>query len=103
MSEELKSCPFCGSPVVYMTLFTGMKMFYCKNRRECGAVVSFDNHACNNPHNDSARIAAWNPGSTVRTMMSLEQAIEYDEEAAKANESLVSNHEKENRWISNES
>lgn len=58
--DELKRCPFCGSPVVYMSLFTDMKMFYCKNHKKCGAVVSFDNPVCNNSHNDSARIAAWN-------------------------------------------
>lgn len=57
---QLKRCPFCGSEVVYMTLFTGMKMFYCKNYKECGAVVSFDNPVCNIKGNDRARVDAWN-------------------------------------------
>ena len=30
---ELKPCPFCGSEVTYMTMITGVKMFYCKNYR----------------------------------------------------------------------
>ena len=59
-SEKLKPCPFCGSEVVYMTLFTGMKMFYCKNHKDCGAVVSFDNPACNRSRADMERISAWN-------------------------------------------
>ena len=58
--DKLKPCPFCGSEVTYMTLFTGMKMFYCKNHRGCGAVVSFDNPACNDPSADWARRGAWN-------------------------------------------
>ena len=60
MIEEIKRCPFCGNKVQYMTLFTGIKMFYCMNTISCGAVVSFDNPACNNPYNDKARIDAWN-------------------------------------------
>ena len=57
--NELKKCPFCGSNVVLMTLFTGIKMFYCKNYDECGAVVSFDNPKCNSD-NDKAKIESWN-------------------------------------------
>ena len=57
---ELKPCPFCGSEVTYMTMITGIKMFYCKNYRGCGAVVSFDNPACNDPSADWARCGAWN-------------------------------------------
>lgn len=56
--NELKKCPFCGSNVTLMTLFTGMKMFYCKNYKDCGAVVSFDNPKCN--VSDAAKINAWN-------------------------------------------
>lgn len=58
--NKLKPCPFCGSEVSYMPLFTGMKMFYCKNHKGCGAVVSFDNPVCNDPKNDWARTGAWN-------------------------------------------
>ena len=58
--DELKPCPFCGSEVTYMTMLTGIKMFYCRNLRGCGAIVSFDNPACNDPRADWARIGAWN-------------------------------------------
>lgn len=58
MVENIKKCPFCGSAVTFMTIITGMKMFYCKNYRECGAVVSFDNPRCN--LSDRAKIEAWN-------------------------------------------
>ena len=53
--EELRKCPFCGSEVGFMTL---MKMFYCKNYKDCGAIVSFDNPAANNF--DKAKIECWN-------------------------------------------
>ena len=60
MSEiNLKPCPFCGGKADYMTLFSGMKMFYCRNHKTCGAVISFDNAACNIPQNDKGRIEAW--------------------------------------------
>ena len=55
---ELKPCPFCGSPVDFMTLMTGLKMFYCKNYKECGAIISFDNPAAN--HFDKAKVKCWN-------------------------------------------
>lgn len=57
---DLKRCPFCGSEVVLMNLFSSMKMFYCKNHRDCGAVVSFDNKECNTERGDAAKIRAWN-------------------------------------------
>jgi len=56
---ELKPCPFCGGKVEYMTIFSGMKMFYCKNYNTCGAVVSFDNPACN-MGGDKEKTDAWN-------------------------------------------
>ena len=58
MTEELKRCPFCGSEVDFMNLALPMKMFYCKNHRGCGAVVSFDTPLCN--RFDKAKIDAWN-------------------------------------------
>ena len=58
MDELIKACPFCGSKVDFMTLMTGLKMFYCKNYRDCGAVVSFDNPAAN--HFDKAKVKCWN-------------------------------------------
>ncbi|MBQ1790017.1 MAG: Lar family restriction alleviation protein, partial [Oscillospiraceae bacterium] len=45
--SELKACPFCGSKVTLMNLRLPIKMFYCNNYRECGAVVSFNNNKCN--------------------------------------------------------
>lgn len=60
MSEELKRCPFCGSQVDLMTLFTGIKMFYCRNHAGCGAIVSFDNKKCNDEKGEAEKIKAWN-------------------------------------------
>ena len=56
--SDLKPCPFCGSEVTFMNLMTPLKMFYCKNYRDCGAIVSFDNDAAN--RFDGAKIKAWN-------------------------------------------
>ena len=60
MSEELKRCPFCGSQVDLMTLFSGIKMFYCRNHARCGAIVSFDNKKCNDEKGETEKIKAWN-------------------------------------------
>ena len=56
--EKIKCCPFCGSEVDFMNLVTPIKMFYCKNHRGCGAIVSFDTPLCN--RFDKAKIDAWN-------------------------------------------
>lgn len=56
--DSIKNCPFCGSPVDFMTLVTGLKMFYCKNYKNCGAIVSFDNPEANRL--DKAKIECWN-------------------------------------------
>lgn len=60
--HKLKSCPFCGSPVDYMALFTGIKIFYCRNHHGCGAVVSFDVPECNpgSRIRDAANALHWN-------------------------------------------
>lgn len=56
---EVKQCPFCGSRVDYMNLFTSVAMFYCSNHQGCGAVISFDNPVCNHG-DDRAKINAFN-------------------------------------------
>lgn len=55
---KLKKCPFCGGPVEFMSLRVPINMFYCKNYKECGAIVSFDNPYAN--RFDAAKIEAWN-------------------------------------------
>lgn len=62
--ESIKTCPFCGSKVDLMTLFTGLKMFYCRNHRGCGAIVSFDTDNCNREKGDANKIASWNRRTT---------------------------------------
>ena len=42
-----KPCPFCGAKVSKIKGFQGLMFFKCQNRGKCGAVVSFDNAACN--------------------------------------------------------
>ena len=58
--SELKACPFCGSKVTLMNLTLPIKMFYCNNYRECGAVVSFNNNKCNLEKGDYYKIQCWN-------------------------------------------
>lgn len=60
MMNEIKKCPFCGSRVDFISLFTGMKMFYCSNYKECGAVVSFNNEKCDNEEGNDNKIMCWN-------------------------------------------
>lgn len=55
----IKNCPFCGGKVELMSLMTSMKMFYCTDYKNCGAVVSFDNPSCNYG-GDRKKIEAWN-------------------------------------------
>lgn len=61
---EVKSCPFCGSRVDYMNLFTPIPMFYCSDHQGCGAVISFDNPRCNKG-GDRERIEAFNRRASV--------------------------------------
>ncbi len=46
MSEELKPCPFCGYKLVGYLLNSPICAFKCDNPY-CGAIVYFDNSACN--------------------------------------------------------
>lgn len=41
MKGLIKLCPFCGSPVRVRIGMGGLHFFYCTNRDECGAIVSF--------------------------------------------------------------
>lgn len=60
LESDIKKCPFCGSPVDLMTLFTGLNMFYCRNHGGCGAIVSFDTDECNTEKGNANKIAHWN-------------------------------------------
>ena len=49
MSEKLKPCPFCGGKLISYSrgnVNAPFLFFKCGNL-DCGAVVSFDNDACN--------------------------------------------------------
>ena len=42
------SCPFCGSDVLVTRGITKAPFLFFKcQRSECGAIISFDNEACN--------------------------------------------------------
>lgn len=60
MDREIKACPFCGSEVALMRLFTPNDMFYCNNYKECGAVVSFNNDLCDREAGNRHKIRCWN-------------------------------------------
>lgn len=60
MDREIKTCPFCGSEVTLMHLITPIDMFYCKNYKECGAVVSFNNDLCDREAGNRHKIRCWN-------------------------------------------
>lgn len=44
--ENLKRCPFCGCVVKKFKGYGGLTFYKCPSFR-CGAVVSFNNDACN--------------------------------------------------------
>lgn len=58
--DFIKPCPFCGSEVYLTNLLTPMKMFYCRNREGCGAIVSFWTDACNWEKGTENKLKAWN-------------------------------------------
>lgn len=58
--DGLKPCPFCGGRVELMNLVTPIKMFYCLNYDECGAVVSFNNPRCDRERGNLEKVRAWN-------------------------------------------
>ena len=57
---EIKPCPFCGSKVELMNLITPVKMFYCTNFKDCGAIVSFNNDICDREAGDRHKIRFFN-------------------------------------------
>ncbi len=46
MVNRCKPCPFCGSPAYEIESVTGIPMISCSNYNGCGAIVSFNNRAC---------------------------------------------------------
>lgn len=46
ISNGCKPCPFCGSPVTIRLMQKGPDFIACTNKRECGAIVSFNNIPC---------------------------------------------------------
>ena len=42
-NKQLRSCPFCGSPVNSNKGARGTMLFKCTNKKSCGAVIFFDN------------------------------------------------------------
>lgn len=41
-----RECPFCGAPTYEVVSVTGMKCVRCTNKKNCGAIVSFNNKDC---------------------------------------------------------
>ena len=46
VSSGCKPCPFCGAPVTVRLMRKGPDFIACTNKRECGAIVSFNNTPC---------------------------------------------------------
>ena len=57
---DIRPCPFCGGKVELINLFTPMRMFYCTNYKECGAVISFNNEICDREAGDKHKIRYFN-------------------------------------------
>lgn len=56
--EELKPCPFCGGKVIQTAGVTGIPVFICTNREDCGAYISFDSLIAS--HNPEHAHIYWN-------------------------------------------
>lgn len=56
--EGLKSCPFCGCKIVQTTGVTGIPIFICTNREDCGAYITFDSLITS--HNPEHAHIYWN-------------------------------------------
>lgn len=46
VSNGCNPCPFCGAPVTVRLMRKGPDFIACTNKRECGAIVSFNNTPC---------------------------------------------------------
>lgn len=44
--SKCKPCPFCGAPAHEIETAVGIPMIACSNYKGCGALVSFNNPAC---------------------------------------------------------
>ena len=56
--DELKNCPFCGGKVRKRRSFGGIILFECLDKKECGAIFSFDSDICND--NPEKADESWN-------------------------------------------
>lgn len=45
-ATKSRECPFCGAPTYEVVSVTGMKCVRCTNKKNCGAIVSFNNKDC---------------------------------------------------------
>lgn len=43
VEPKSRECPFCGAPTYEVVSVTGMKCVRCTNKKNCGAIVSFNN------------------------------------------------------------
>ena len=55
MNEKLKRCPFCGGRAEKFRSFEGITAIVCKNKKDCGAIVSFKGN-----ESTPQAINAWN-------------------------------------------
>ena len=42
VEPKSRECPFCGAPTYEVVSVTGMKCVRCTNKKNCGAIVSFN-------------------------------------------------------------
>lgn len=70
---ELLPCQFCKGKVFTVSGFGGLMFFKCK---ECGCVVSFDNHRCNQSKQEA--IKQFNTRAPILTPEELEMLEEIE-------------------------
>lgn len=42
MIKPARTCPFCGHRIMKIKGIEGIEFYKCLNKKECGAVISFD-------------------------------------------------------------